>query len=218
MRTALLAAPDVGSLQKLRRETMLFQQQQPASGVFMIETGLVKLVRTSDNGGRLILTIAGPHQLVGEEALSAGQERYLTDIISLTEVSGFYIPLETIKRLFKAPELAAAIIAYAMQRDVDRVNRIELLTHYDVEHRILRGLAELAQMVEPNAEKTAFAIPVTQSEIADFVGATRETISSILSSLRERQLVSLGRRLVTTVHPDILLSAANDRLTRSHTF
>jgi CRP-like cAMP-binding protein len=212
VRSVLLSAPEVGPLQKLRRDSVLFQQNQDGVGLFLIEDGLVKLIRTSKNGNKLILSIAGPHQLVGEEVLAQGQGAYLSDIVCLTDVAGYNIPLSTIKRLFGVPELAISLLSYTILRDIERISRIEMLTVYDVEHRILHSLAELASMVKPNSDGSTYPIPMTQVDIAGFVGATRETTSTTLSGLQSRQLVTLGRRLVTTVHPNILIDAANDKL------
>jgi CRP-like cAMP-binding protein len=212
VRSVLLSASEVGPLLRLRRDTILFEQKQDAKGLFLIESGLVKLIRNSPNGSKVILAIAGACQLVGEEALVLGERTYAADVVCLTEVTGYQIPLETVKRLFAIPEMANALMSYALFRDRERIDRIEMLSLYDVEHRILHGLAELAQMVKPNTGGSTYPIPMTQLEIASFIGATRETTSTTLSLLQDRQLVRLGRRMVTTVHPDTLRDAANSRL------
>jgi CRP-like cAMP-binding protein len=214
VRSVLLSASEVGPLLKLRRDTILFEQKQDAKGLFLIETGLVKLIRNSPNGSKVILAIAGANQLVGEEALVIGEGTYAADVVCLTEVTGYQIPLQTVERLFAIPEMANALMSYALFRDRERIDRIEMLSLYDVEHRILHGLAELAQLVKPGTGGTTYAIPMTQLEIASFVGATRETTSTTLSQLQDRHLVTLGRRMVTTVHPDTLRDAANSRLSR----
>jgi CRP/FNR family transcriptional regulator, cyclic AMP receptor protein len=214
VRSVLLSAPEVGPPHKLRRETVLFRQQQDGEGLFLVESGLVKLARTSTNGSKLILSVIGSHQLVGDESLALGQSPCLADVICLTEVTGYHIPISAVRRLFGIPDFAAALLSYAMMRDRERVNRIELLALYDVETRVLHGLAELARLVKPNPDGLTFPIPMTQVEIANFIGATRETTSTTLSNLQNRRLLTLGRRLVTTVHPNMLIDAANDKLTR----
>jgi CRP/FNR family transcriptional regulator len=121
-----------------------------------------------------------------------------------------------VKRLLGSlPELAAAILNYLLIQDQERISRIEMLTLYDVEHRILHVLAELAQLVKPNADGLSYPIPITQLELASLVGATRETTSSMLSILQTRNLVTLGRRMVTSVEPKMLIDAANNKLTQA---
>lgn len=216
VRSALQSAPEVGPLEKLRRASVLFDSKQDKSGLFLIESGLVKLIRTSYDGRTVILSVMGPHQLVGVESLALAGAGHNTSLICLTDVAGYRIPLSTVKRLLGSlPELAAAILNYLLIQDQERISRIEMLTLYDVEHRILHVLAELAQLVKPNADGLSYPIPITQLELASLVGATRETTSSMLSILQTRNLVTLGRRMVTSVEPKMLIDAANNKLTQA---
>jgi CRP/FNR family cyclic AMP-dependent transcriptional regulator len=215
VRSVLLSASEVGPLHRLRRESVLFHQRQEAVGVFLIEAGLVKLTRTSKDGGRLILSVAGSNQLVGEECLTQGSGCYFASSACVTEVTGYHVPIFTLRRLLAVPELAHSLMSYVVARNREAIQKVEMLTLRDVEYRVLHGLASLASLVKPSPDGLAFPIPMTQAEIASFIGATRETTSTTLSMLKVRQLVSLSRRLITTVHPDILISAANDRLTHS---
>lgn len=218
MRSVLQSAPEVGPLEKLRRASVLFDSEQETGGLFLIETGLVKLIRTSYDGRTLILSVMGPHQLVGVESLNHVGVTQKTSLICLSDVTGYRIPLSTVKRLLNSlPELAVAILNYLLLQDQERISRIEMLTLYDVEHRILHVLAELAQLVKPNADGLSYPIPITQVELASLVGATRETTSSTLSILQTRNLVTLGRRLVTSVEPKRLIDAANNKLAQTKT-
>lgn len=216
VRSALQSAPEVGPLERLRRGSVLLDSGPSTGGLFLIESGLVKMTRTSDDGRSLILSVMGPHQIAGVESLAQAELAHRTNLICLTDVTGYRIPLSTAKRLLSSlPELAAGIVNYLLLQDQERISRIEMLTLYDVEHRILHALAELAQLVKPNADGASYSIPITQVELASLVGATRETTSSTLSLLQTRNLVTLGRRLVTAVEPKMLMDAANSRLAQT---
>jgi DNA-binding IclR family transcriptional regulator len=54
----------------------------------------------------------------------------------------------------------------------------------------------------------SYQLPLTQAELADLVGATRETTSTTLNQLERRGLIKLSRRLLTIPAPSLLLSAA----------
>jgi CRP-like cAMP-binding protein len=198
----------------LRRGTYLWERNQDGSGLFLIESGLVKLTRTSYDGRTIILSVMGQHQLAGVEALALVPDSHDKRAVCLTDVSGYRIPLTTARRLAGIPEIGNAILTYLIMRDHEVMGRMEMLMLHDVEHRVLHVLAELAQLVKPNADGSCYPIPITQMELASLVGATRETTSTTLSNLKNRQLVTLGRRMVTAVHPTLLLDAANDRLAR----
>jgi len=211
VRSVLQSAPEVGPLERLRRGFVLFEQQQDVSGLFLIESGLVKLIRTSSDGRTFILSVVGPHQVAGLEGLALMPAAHAADSVCLSEVTGYHIPLPAARRLLALPEYATALRSHLIARDQERIQRIEMLTLCDVEQRVLHALANLAEMVRPIADGDLYPIPITQIELASFVGATRETTSSTLSSLQNRQLVTLGRRLVTVVQPHILREAAHKR-------
>ncbi len=211
VRSVLQSAQEVGPLERLRRGSVLFEQQQDISGLFLIESGLVKLIRTSYDGRMFILSVLGPHQIAGFEGLASAPATHSADSVCLSDVTGYNIPMHVVRRLIALPEHATALLSYLIFRDQERIHRMEMLTLYDVEQRVLHALADLAEMVSPIAPGDLYPIPITQIELASFVGATRETTSSTLSSLQSRRLVILGRRLVTVVHPDILREAADKK-------
>jgi CRP/FNR family transcriptional regulator len=193
---------------------VLFRQQD-ASGLFLIEGGLVKLIRTSPNGRSLILSVTGPHQLVGVESLAYRSTVGASDAICLSEVSGYRIPVMAARRFFGKPDHASELLNYLILQDQERIARIERQILYEVEQRILLVLAELSLLVKPGADGAGCLIPLTQVELAGLIGATRETTCTALSSLQERNLVKLARRMMTTVQAGILIDAANGRLAHS---
>lgn len=184
-------------------------------GLFLIESGLVKLTRTSDDGRRFILSVNGPGQLVGEECIAQNSSRHVAQSVCVDPVAGYFIPIAVIERALANSDLSKSVIGYVVARHCEALRRIEMLTLRDVEHRVLYALAAIAILLKPSPTGKSFEIPMTQSEIADFIGATRETTSATLAKLRNRDLVRLKRRLITTVHPDILIRAAESRLVRS---
>lgn len=211
-RSSLLLAPEVSRLTALRRSTALFSQGQAADSVYYIEDGLIKLTRTNGAGGRIILAVCGAGHIIGEEVLANGSQSYYTDSEVLTQANLFRIPRETVLRAFGSnPELAAALLDYIVQRKLALAQKVELLCLHDVEYRILHYLAELAKLVKPNEDGEGYQLPITQLELADLIGATRETTSTTLNQLERRGLVKLSRRLLTIPSPLTLRDAASSK-------
>jgi CRP/FNR family transcriptional regulator len=69
-------------------------------------------------------------------------------------------------------------------------------------------LAELSALVKPLEDGEGYQVPITQLELADLIGATRETTSTTLNQLERRGLVKLSRRLLTIPSPGTLRNAA----------
>ena len=194
----LLSEPDVSRLSALRRSTPLFAQGAKADAIFFIEDGLIKLTRTNASGGRLILSVYGPNDLVGEESLFGGDGRYHGEAEALTPSIVYRVPWTAIKRVIAGhPELTAAFLKHLLDTKLCFANKVELLCLHDVEARILFYLDHLSQLVKPADDDAGYPLPLTQLELADLVGATRETTSTTLNQLEKRGLVRLSRRLLT---------------------
>ncbi len=194
----------------LRRSTTLFSQGQVADSVYYVEEGLLKLTRRNETGGRIILTIRGAGHLVGEEALMGGDaQTYYTEADVLTVSNIFKVPREVFNRAIAAsPEFSAALISYLLDRRMALAEKVELLCLHDVEYRILHYLAELSTVVSPVPDAEGYQLPITQLELADLIGATRETTSTTLNQLERRGLLKLSRRMLTVPSPSTLRSAA----------
>jgi CRP/FNR family transcriptional regulator, anaerobic regulatory protein len=212
-RNVLLSTPEISRVASLRRAAPLFSQGQVADTAYFIEDGLVKLTRTSAAGGRIIVSICGPGHLVGEEVLSEDGRSYHTEAEVLSPATLYRIPREPLKRLITSnSEFALALISHLLEHKLELAEKVELLCLHDVEYRILHYLAELSKLVKPLESGEGYPLPITQLELADLIGATRETTSTTLNQLERRGLLKLSRRLLTISSPVTLLSAANAKL------
>ena len=173
----------------------------------------MKLTRTNDRGGHIILAICGPSHLIGEEALTSDTRIYYAEAEVLSAANLYRIPRETLlQALSHDRELDTAIISYLLHRKLNLAMKVELLCLHDVEYRILHYLAELSALVKPLEDGEGYQVPITQLELADLIGATRETTSTTLNQLERRGLVKLSRRLLTLPSPVTLRNAANGKV------
>lgn len=208
-RSVLAPLPEVVRMTALRRSVILFSQDQVADSLYVIEEGLVKLTRTSGAGSRIILAVCGPGFVIGEEVLSGESSTYYGEAEVLTNSNVLRVPAQTLATVMRtAPDLGASLTAAIIQQKRALAEKIEMLCLHDVEHRILFYLAELSSLVAPQPDGEGYQLPITQLELADLIGATRETTSTTLNQLERRGLVRLSRRLLTIPSPNSLLAAA----------
>jgi len=213
VRSVILPSPEVTRLPELRRSTTLFSQGQVADSIYFVEDGLLKMSRRNEIGGRIILTIRGAGHLVGEESLATGAPTYYTEADVLSTATIYRIPREVLDRAIATnPEFSAALISYLLERRMALAEKVELLCLHDVEYRILHYLAELSSVVKPVPDAEGYQLPITQLELADLIGATRETTSTTLNQLERRGLLKLSRRMLTVPSPETLRHAAAARV------
>jgi CRP-like cAMP-binding protein len=212
MRTTLLPQPEVSRVASIRRSTSLFAQGQVADSLYFVDDGLIKLTRTNDSGDRIILSICGPGELVGEEVLAEDAPLYQADAEALSTATLHRIPRDTLVGILRSNfDFAAALIDYLVHRKSALARKVELLCLHDVEYRILHYLVELSGLVKPVIDGEDYQLPITQAELADLIGATRETTSTTLNQLERKGLVRLSRRLLTVPSPSTLRSVAAAR-------
>ncbi len=198
-----------------RRFASLFSDSSPCDSLYFLDSGLVKLFKRGEDGKEIILRIVAPGELFGEQALSGEETRDVRNasaevlqegVIHVIPRTAFLSWCETRPHVWRL--LAETLTA--RQRELDK--KVELLCLHDVEYRILYYLGELAALVgSRNDGPQEYSIPLSQSELASLIGATRETTSTTLNSLARRGLVRLGRRLLVISSMDHVRSAAIDR-------
>jgi CRP/FNR family transcriptional regulator, cyclic AMP receptor protein len=198
-----------------RRFASLFSDSSPSDSLYFLDSGLVKLFKRGEDGKEIILRIVAPGELFGEQALPGEEGRDIrnTSAEVLQEGVIYVIPravfvtwCETRPQVWR---LLSETLA-ARQRELEK--KVELLCLHDVEYRILYYLGELASLVgSRNDGLQEYSIPLSQSELASLIGATRETTSTTLNALARRGLVRLGRRLLVISSMDHVRNAVLQR-------
>ena len=216
LRSELIHQEAVTRYAPARRFASLFTEASPSDAIYFLDSGLVKIFKRGEDGKEIILRVTGPGEIFGEEALAGDESRKLSAEI-LQEGVIYVIPKGVFTSFCDGHAGAWRMVAEtigARQRELEK--KVELLCLQDVEYRILYYLSELAttlgQRIDGGAE---YSIPLSQSELASLIGATRETTSTTLNALARRGLVKLGRRLLTVSSIESVRSAANERTARA---
>jgi CRP-like cAMP-binding protein len=175
---------------------IVFSQGDPARRLYYINHGLLKLVCRVDGDRTVLNHFARPGGMIGEQVLFSNRE-YQASLIAMQASSVYEFSR---KDFFDSCKLNPSLWHwYAEQADkrlAETERRIQLLSLYRVEDRILQALSELTEMFAP-ADGDSSNIPLSQRELADLIGATRETTSTALNALERRGLVRLGRKLLS---------------------
>lgn len=198
VRRVIFPNQDVTHTPELRRSTVLFSQGDHAQTVYFIESGLIKLTRTNKAGGRIIIAIRGAGDLVGEEALGEEATTFSSEAEVISTASLHQLPQLLLQKLVtENTDLVVPLMQYLIKTRNESVEKVELLCLHDVEYRVLFYLARLCTVVSKGIDGIGYQIPITQLELADLIGATRETTSTVLNQLERRGLVHLSRRMLT---------------------
>lgn len=191
----------------LRRKAELFVYGQSADALYFIEKGLIKVDRPAEGEQCVTLNLCSVGELIGEECLVPHQP-YLTQAEALTPLVVFRVPSnQVLDAAASNPQLAMFLLNACLRRKQNLERRLELVAAHDVEKRILLCLADFAEQGEREGDGS-YSLPLTQRDIANLIGATRETTSLMLNQMERSGLLSLARGKVTIPSPHRLKHAA----------
>lgn len=196
------AAALLESMTKLRLERgdTLFHEGDQGDRLYVIAEGKIKLGRTSNDGRENLLAILGPGELFGELSLfDPGPRTATATAIAETQLIGLGHE-DLTDFLTGRPQVSATMLAALAQR-LRRTNEaLADLVFTDVPGRVAKALLDLStRFGRQSDEGTLVAHDLTQEELAQLVGASRETVNKALADFASRGWLRLEARAVTLI-------------------
>ena len=188
-----------GCLQRTyRRDQFLWYQGDPGDYLVIIVQGLVKVTVTSPRGDEMLLVTLGPSDVVGELSVIDGGVRSAS-VVALKPTTGIVIGRKPLIALMqRRPELLDVLLR-SMGALVRRLTeRATDLVFLDLAARVAKLLLREAE--ERGGEQRQ-GVPVdlglTQTELAQMVGASRPAVNRVLQTLAARGSISIdGRKII----------------------
>jgi CRP/FNR family transcriptional regulator, cyclic AMP receptor protein len=208
IREDLLMAEGVRKLILSRRAAAIFSVGTPANHVYFLDSGLVKIEKTTDSDKEILLGVVAAGELFGEQGL-LGESVFTASAKVLESGVAYSIPTDVFQRFCeRRPDVWRLLLQHFLGRKDELERKIEHLCHSDVKQRLVYYLEDLARL-NPTHEAGGTVIHISQNELASLVGATRETTSTTLNALARQGLIALGHRLVMIPSIENLREAVN---------
>lgn len=177
-----------------RRGAVIFREADPSDSVVVLRTGRVKASSYTAGGVEVVLAVRGPGALLGElSSIDRGQRS--ATITTLEPVTALMMPLADFEKYLETHGRVAFLLMRILTeklRDADR-KRIEFGA-YDTTGRVAARLVELAERFgRPVAEGIKIDLPISQDELAGWIGASREAVSKALGVLRSSGWIRTSR-------------------------
>lgn len=196
-------------LQELKKGQTLFQEGQTGDRLYLVKTGKVKLSHASGDGRESVFMVLGPGDMFGELSLFDPGPRTST-AIAVTDSEILGLGHSDLKPwLQDRPEVAQALLQALAHRLRRTSETMSDLVFADVPGRVAKALLELG---EKFGSKTGTGLSVhhdlTQEELAQLVGASRETVNKALADFATRGWIRLETRSVELLDLDRLSKRA----------
>jgi CRP-like cAMP-binding protein len=177
----------------------IFSEGAPSDSVYILKTGLVKLVSLSEKGRETILHILKPGEVFGELLLC--EERRPFTAVAVEEALVTMIPREHfLKLLSVVPGVALNFIRVLSKRLALVERGLAESSHTWSYHRLAKVLLELSeQHGEEVPAGTLIKLRLTHEDLANLIGTTRETVTTQLNRFSRMGLLNRqARRLIVT--------------------
>jgi CRP-like cAMP-binding protein len=181
----------------LERGEIFYTPKERSERLFVLETGRVRIYRTTPDGREFTLAVVGAGTIFGEMALTA--QRLVGAYAQAVEPSEISTMLrEDLERLMmEKPEVGLKIAHLLGERLRRQETRLEDATMKDVRSRLASIIVLLIES-EGIRTGTGYRIPThyTHQQLGTMIGANREAVTRAIGILQDKRVVELRRRFI----------------------
>lgn len=188
--------------------TNVLTAEQPGEAVYIVLSGSVKVFVDEEDGSEVTFAFLGPGDSLGEMSLidDAGRS---ASAVTLDESVLLWIDRSTFQELLRCHPVLTYNLVRELSSRLRQANlRIQSLTSLNLPGRIARQLLAFAERYgRPGAEGgVLIPLPLNQRELAELVGATRESVNRVLVSWKRQGTISVDSRHRITVREEAALA------------
>ena len=190
----------VASEKTYPKNAVVLTEGEAGDSLFMIQTGKVKVFIGDEDGREIILKILSPGSFFGEMSMIDKQPRSAS--VTTLETSTFLVLQHNAfeKCVEAAPRIAQMVMQVLAQRVREADRKIGTLALMDVYGRVASTLLELAVY---NNGKLMVGEKLSQQDLANMVGASREMVNRILKDLSDRGFISIESKSITIINREL---------------
>jgi CRP/FNR family transcriptional regulator, cyclic AMP receptor protein len=206
---ALLAKVGDGrSIDKYRKNEIVFSQGDPADAVFYVQKGKVKITVVSQQGKEAVVAILGADDFFGEGCL-AGQPRRMATVKAMVESAIMRLEKAAIVSLIhEEPAFSEMFIAHLLARTIRVEEDLVDQLFNSSEKRLARLLLLLANFGKEGRPEPV--IPkISQETLAEMVGTTRARVSFFMNKFRKLGFIEYNGGI--EVHSSLLNVVLHDQ-------
>ncbi|QDV24248.1 Crp/Fnr family transcriptional regulator [Aureliella helgolandensis] len=180
---------------KFAKGSSVYLPTDRSDGAFLLAEGRVRICATTPEGKQSILAFVEAGELFGELALlEPGQREERADVVNAATI--ILIPGDILRELMEvsAPlALGVTKLIGLRRRRIER--RLRSLLFRSNRERLTHLLIELSEQYgNPTSEGIELAIRLSHQDLASIIGATRETVTTLLGEMQSEGLLQIKRQ------------------------
>lgn len=176
---------------------LIFAEGEPCLGLYVVESGHVRIFKSSSGGREHVLSIEGPGSSVAELPVFDGGD-YPASVAATDDATLLFISKQDFQALcLTHPQVALKVLRVVGSRLRRLVGIIEELSFTTVRHRLASFLLRQAQQAgKRKKDGIELLLPASNQEFASQIGTVRELVSRNLSRLQAAGVLEVDGRNV----------------------
>jgi len=192
------------------RGQQILSPDDPPDRIHIVKKGRVRVYRMTPDGKQLTLdifekgTILGDMELLGQDRIADAYAEAIDEGVICT-----ITPDELRKLVERYPTIGVNVIRHLSRRLQAAERELEAMAYQRVDQRLARKLLDLGQRFGVKTERgTLIQARLTQQELAEMIGTTRETLAHTLGDFRRRGLLDTEHHQVLIRDAELLAEIA----------
>jgi len=187
-----------GQVSNYKKDDFIFQLDQFSNELFMVESGRVKIGNASKDGKEVLRAILGEGELFGEMVFAGEKIRKDFAMAMDDNTTVRFLSAKEMRQIMdNEPSINQAIFELLGKRIRKTERRLASIILKDARTRVVDFLVELA---EEKGQKVGFETMIknhfTHRDIASITGTSRQTVTTILNLLRDKNIINFDRRRI----------------------
>jgi CRP/FNR family cyclic AMP-dependent transcriptional regulator len=178
-----------------KKAQVIYNQNEPATNLYLVIDGKVKISRLAADGHQVIMNICRPDDFFGESAFlrlaqRSEQATAWEDIKLMTWTTS-----EVEDVLMRRPRLAGALLQMLAQRTTDFTQRLESFSVDNIARRLARSLIRLSERLgTPEEDGSVRMAAFTHELLSQYVGTSREIVTHYMNQFRRQGYLRYSRK------------------------
>lgn len=195
----------IARMVSVKKNEAIYYPGDPSRGVYILKSGRVKISRLSKGGREVTVALLKPGEVFGElEILSDTSREDLAMALDDSQLCVIQKEL-FLSMVRQKPEICFSVTKLIGTRMGRIESLVENLVFRDVHSRLAYLLVDLSKNYGKRMpEGIRLEVKLTQQEIANLIGSSRETVSSVLGELKNEGLIICENRQITLPYLDRL--------------
>lgn len=210
-KSKMMAAREKLHLKKFKKGEYVYMPEDNSDKIFFITEGRVKVGNYGDGGKEITKTILGKGEIFGELAL-VGEEKRRDFAMAMEDTAICIMTLDEMRGIMKSHSSISIFLMKIMgSRVLDMEQRLESLVFKDSRTRIIEFLIDL---VNKKGQRVGYEMLVrkflTHQEIANMTATSRQTVTTVLNELRNKNVLTFNRKRLLVRDLDKLKEEASE--------